>query len=174
MTKQTAKLKGKKGSLSKSTMIKVMSPLDANHYGYVHGGSIMRYVDEAAFISATRHARRNVVTASMDHFDFVNPVHLGDLLILKASVNFIGCTSMEVGVRIEAEDTVKGETKFVGRAYVIMVALDDLGHPTPVAPLILETPLDKERFKRGEERREVRLKHRRGDNHGGASSRNHR
>ncbi len=161
MAKQTAKLKGKKVSLSKSTMMQVMSPFDANHYGYVHGGSIMRYVDEAAFVSATRHARRNVVTACIDHFDFVNPVHLGDLLILKASVNFVGHTSMEVGVRIEAEDTVKGETKFVGRAYVTMVALDDLGKPTPVQPLVLETPLDKERFQRGEERRTVRLKERR-------------
>src|SRR3989338_973372 len=96
----------RKVSISKSTMIKVMSPLDANHYGYVHGGSIMRYVDEAAFVSATRHARRNVVTASIDHVDFISPVRLGDLLILKSSVNYVGRTSMEIGVRIESEDTV--------------------------------------------------------------------
>jgi len=152
----------RKVSISKSTMIKVMSPLDANHYGYVHGGSIMRYVDEAAFVSATRHARRNVVTASIDHVDFISPVRLGDLLILKSSVNYVGRTSMEIGVRIESEDTVKGDVRFVGRAYVTMVALDDLGRPAPVPPLILETPLDKDRFKRAEERRAFRLKQKRG------------
>ncbi|MDP2600950.1 MAG: acyl-CoA thioesterase [Deltaproteobacteria bacterium] len=163
-------LKAKPASLSKSTMMQVMSPLDANHYGYVHGGAIMRYVDEAAFVSASRHARRNVVTASMDHFDFIHPVHLGDLLILKSSVNYVGETSMEIGVRIESEDTVKGEVQFIGRAYVTMVALDDLGRPTPVPPLILETPLDKNRAKRAKERRTFRLKHRRGEKNGRKSS----
>ncbi|MDO8526892.1 MAG: acyl-CoA thioesterase [Deltaproteobacteria bacterium] len=151
-------LKGRKVSLSQSTMIKVMSPLDANHYGYVHGGAIMRAVDEAAFITGTRHARRNIVTAAMDNMSFANPVRLGDLLILKASVNFVGRTSMEVGVRIEAEDPVTGDNRLIGRAYATMVALDELGKPTFIAPLILETKADKKRNSDAKRRRENRLK----------------
>ncbi len=139
-------------------MIKVMSPLDANHYGYVHGGSIMRYVDEAAFISASRHSGRNTVTASIDQMGFHNPVHLGDLLILKSAVNYVGKTSMEVGVRIETENPVTGETKYVGSAYVTMVALDDLGKPVRIPPLVYKTALEKERAKRAEKRRDFRLK----------------
>ncbi|MBI4223378.1 MAG: acyl-CoA thioesterase, partial [Deltaproteobacteria bacterium] len=95
-----------------------MSPLDANHYGYVHGGAIMRYVDEAAFISAARHAGRNTVTASLDQMGFHHPVHLGDLLILKSAVNYVGTTSMEVGVRIESENPVTREQHYIGSAYV--------------------------------------------------------
>lgn len=145
-------------SASQNTMIKVMSPLDANHYGYVHGGAIMRYIDEAAFISATRHALRNTVTAAIDNLSFEKPVLLGDLLILKSSVNYVGKTSMEIGVHIDAENPVTGGVRFIGRAYVTMVALDDMGKPTRVPGLILEARLDKERFKRAEERRAFRLK----------------
>ncbi|MBI5300172.1 MAG: acyl-CoA thioesterase [Deltaproteobacteria bacterium] len=145
-------------SFSQNTMIKVMTPLDANHYGYVHGGAIMRNIDEAAFISATRHARRNTVTAAIDNLSFEKSVLLGDILILKSSVNYVGKTSMEVGVHIDAEDPVSGETRFIGRAFVTMVALDDMGKPTKVPGLILETKIDKERFKRAEERRAFRLK----------------
>lgn len=139
-------------------MIKVMSVLDANHYGYVHGGAIMRAIDEAAFISATRHAGRNTVTAAIDHLTFENPVHIGDLLVLKSSVNFVGKTSMEVGVRIESENPARGETKLVGRAYVTMVALDDMGKPAPVPPLTLETKQDRARFKQAGQRRALRLR----------------
>lgn len=139
-------------------MVKVMSPLDANHYGYVHGGAIMRAIDEAAFISATRHSGRNTVTAAVDHLSFRNPVHIGDLLVLKSSVNFVGKTSMEIGVKIESENPVTGEVKRIGSAYVTMVALDDLGNPTPVPSLILETQLDQERFQRAKQRNAFRLK----------------
>mgnify|MGYP001559191214 CR=1 FL=1 len=151
-------IKGRKASYSQNTMIKVMSPLDANHYGYVHGGAIMRCVDEAAFISGTRHAGRNMVTAALDHMSFENPVRLGDLLILKTSVNFVGKTSMEVGVRIESEDPVRGDKKFIGSAYVTMVALDDLGKPTKIPSLIVETKEEKDRFRKAQERRAFRLK----------------
>lgn len=151
-------LKPKKISASQNTMIKVMSALDANHYGYVHGGAIMRAVDEAAFISATRHAGRNTVTAAIDHLSFENPVHIGDLLILKSSVNFVGKTSMEVGVRIESENPARGEIQFIGRAYVTMVALDDLGNPTSVPSLALETKQDQTRFDQAKQRRAFRLK----------------
>lgn len=138
-------------------MVKVMSPLDANHYGYVHGGSIMRYVDEAAFISASRHAACNTVTAAIDHLSFENPVRIGDLLVLKSSVNFAGETSMEIGVRIESEDPVTGEKKLIGRAYVTMVALDSLGHPTRVPSLLLESKEDKKRNAQAKSRRNYRL-----------------
>jgi len=150
--------KPKKASHSQNVMTNVMSPLDANHYGYVHGGAIMRHVDEAAYISAARHSGRNTVTASIDQMSFRNPVHLGDLLVLKSQVNFAGKTSMEVGVRIEAENPVTGEKKYIGSAYVTMVALDDLGKPTQVPPLVLESALEKERAARAEKRRAFRLK----------------
>lgn len=143
---------------SQNVMTKVMSPLDANHYGYVHGGAIMRAVDEAAFVSATRHAGRNTVTVSIDQMSFHHPVRLGDLLILKSMVNFVGTTSMEVGVRIEAENPVTRETYYIGSAYLTMVALDDLGKPTAVPPLRFATKLKKERACRAEKRREFRLK----------------
>lgn len=137
-----------------------MSPLDANHYGYVHGGAIMRYVDEAAAISAIKHAGRNVVTASMDHMSFETPVHIGHLLILNSSVNFVGSTSMEIGVKIETENPRTGKRHRVGSAYVTMVALDDLGKPTQVPGLVLETKQDKERNKRAQQRRKFRLQQR--------------
>lgn len=151
-------IKGRCVADSQNTLIKVMSPLDANHYGYVHGGAIMRAVDEAAFISATRHAGRNTVTASIDQMSFHHPVRLGDLLVLKSTVNFVGKTSMEVGVRIEAENPATRASYYIGSAYVTMVALDDLGKPVPVPPLTFETKLEKERARRAEKRRAFRLK----------------
>lgn len=152
------KIPPKNISLSRNAMIKVMSPLDANHYGYVHGGAIMRYVDEAAFISATRHAGRNTVTAAIDHLSFENPVHIGDLLVLKSQVNFTGRSSMEVGVKIESENPATGRTVAIGSAYVTMVALDAMGKPTAVPPLLLETKLDKQRAKRAKQRCKFRKK----------------
>lgn len=150
--------KGQKISATRSTLTNLMGPLEANHYGYVHGGVIMRAVDEAAFISATRHAKRNVVTAAIDYMSFENPVHLGDLLILKSQVNYAGRTSMEIGVRIESEDPLRGDKRVVGKAYLTMVALDDLGKPTKIPRLILETAEDRARAKRAEQRRAFRLK----------------
>jgi len=142
-------------------MVHVMGPIDANHYGYVHGGVIMRAVDEAAYIPATRHAKCNVVTAAIDHLSFENPVHIGNLLIIKSQVNYVSKTSMEIGVRIETENPISGEILFVGRAYVTMVALDAMGHPTRVPPLVLETAEDKLRAKKAEQRRKFRLQLRR-------------
>src|SRR3989344_3670122 len=106
-------MKGTKISATRSIMVHVMGPMDANHYGYVHGGVIMRAVDEAAFIPASRHAKRNVVTAAIDNLSFECPVHIGDLLILKSQVNYVGKTSMELGVRIETENPIRGEIKLV-------------------------------------------------------------
>ena len=150
--------KGQLVSSTRSTLTMLMGPLDANHYGYVHGGAIMRAVDEAAFISATRHAKKNVVTAAIDQMSFESPVHLGNLLILKSQVNHVWKTSMEVGVRIETEDPLTGEQSFVGRAYVTMVALDAFGKPAKVPPLALENAEDRARSKKSEARRAFRLK----------------
>ena len=147
----------KKISESRSTMVKVLSPVDANHYGYVHGGVIMKYVDEAAYVSATRHAHKNVVTASLDHMTFEAPAHIGDILVLKSSINNVWNTSMEVGVRVEVE-TKEGRQYLIGRAYATMVALDAMGKPTKVPGLTLETKEDKRRAKEALMRRKARLK----------------
>lgn len=143
---------------SQNTMMKVMSPLDANHYGYVHGGAIMRSIDEAAFITATRHAGRNTVTAAVDHLSFKNPVYIGEILILKSSVNFVGKTSMEIGVKIESENPASGTIKRIGSAYVTMVALDEHGDPITVPSLIVKSAIEKQRHLRAQQRRAFRLK----------------
>lgn len=156
------KVKSYKVSATRNTMMKMMQPTEANIYGYVHGGEIMKLVDEAAFVSATRLAKTNVVTASVDHIGFGHPVKIGHLLILKSQVNYVGKTSMEVGVLIETEDPKEGVPHKVGCAYLTMVALDDLGHPTAVPKLILENTADRERFREAEARRTARLKMRNG------------
>ncbi|MBI2342744.1 MAG: acyl-CoA thioesterase [Deltaproteobacteria bacterium] len=145
-------------SETRNILMQLMQPTTANVYGYVHGGEIMKLVDEAAFVSATRLARTNVVTASIDHHSFKAPVHIGDLLILKSQVNFTGATSMEVGIRIEVERLRSGETCKVGAAYLTMVALDDAGRPTPVPQLVCESAPDRARHRRAQERRAERLR----------------
>ncbi len=132
-------------------------PMDANTQGNVYGGSILRLVDEIAGVVAARHARCNVVTASLDRMDFLSPVYLGNLLILKASVNYVGHTSMEVGVKIETEDLRTGQRLHTGTAYLTFVALDGNGKPKPIPKVIPETALEKERFREGKLRREQRL-----------------
>ncbi len=133
-------------------------PQDANIQGNVYGGSILRLVDEVAGVVATRHARCNVVTASLDRMDFISPAYLGNLLILKASVNYVGHTSMEVGVGIETEDLRTGRRSHAGTAYLTFVALDQDGKPKPIPKVIPETALEKERYKDGKLRRLQRLK----------------
>ena len=112
---------------------RIMMPMDANPSGNVYGGSILKYIDEVATIAAFRHTRTNVVTASIDRMDFLEPVRVGDLLILKAAINGTGRTSMEIGVRVEAEAPRTGRVVHAGSCYVTMVALDANGRPTPVA-----------------------------------------
>lgn len=114
-------------------------PMHANHYGSVHGGTILKLVDEAAFVAATKHARKNVVVASMDHIEFRHPVNVGDMLTLTASVLSVGRSSMDVEVEIEAEKIKEGKTVHIGSAYLTMVAMDERGKPTKVPELILET-----------------------------------
>jgi acyl-CoA hydrolase len=138
-------------------MTVAMNPEDANPLGNVHGGVVMKHVDTAAGVVAIRHARRIAVTASIDRLDFHNPVFIGNLLILKASVNLVGRTSMEVGVRVEAENPLTGEVRHTASAYLTFVALDEKGRPASVPPLICETDEEKLRNRQAEIRRQYRL-----------------
>ena len=125
------------GKTVKSTSVVLaqrMNPLDANPAGNVHGGVIMKLIDTAAGTVAHRHARSNVVTASIDRMDFHHPVYIGNLVILSASINYAGRTSMEVGVRVEAEDLDTGDIRHTASAYLTFVALDTAGHPTTIPP----------------------------------------
>ncbi len=139
-------------------MAHMMLPEDANPSGNVHGGVIMKHIDNAAGVAAIRHSRCNVVTASIDRMNFHFPVYIGNLLTLKASVNHVGRSSMEIGVRAEAENLVTGKVRHVVTSYLTFVALDDNGRPTPVPPLILETEDEKRRNCQAEERRAIRLR----------------
>ena len=120
----------------------------------------MEWVDIAASIVAARHARKVVVTASMDELHFISPVKLGQIVVLKASVNCTHRSSMEIGVRIEAEDPLTGTRSHTSSAYLTFVALDDAGRPTEVPPVVPETNEEKRRFKEGQERREARIQRR--------------
>jgi acyl-CoA hydrolase len=131
--------------------------MDANVAGNVFGGSILRLVDEVASIVAFRHAQKNVVTASIDRMDFFSPVFIGDLLRLNASINYVHRTSMEIGVRVEAENPVSGQVRHTGTCFLTYVALDKDGKPTPVPALKLETDDEKRRWSEAEIRRSVRL-----------------
>lgn len=150
------RLAAKKGSDSAMITYRLMTPTDANIAGNVFGGSIMKYMDEIAGIVAFRHARMNVVTASIDRMNFYAPVYIGDLLILKAAVNYVGTTSMEVGVRIEAQDPRTGRSVRTGSCYLTYVALNSKGRPTPVARLLSETAEEKRRFRQASIRRRLR------------------
>jgi acyl-CoA hydrolase len=123
----------------------VMTPLDANVSGNVHGGNIMKLADEAAGVVAIRHSGRNVVTATVDRFDFHAPVFVGNLVTVKASMNYVGRTSMEIGVRVEAEDLLTGKRTHTNSCYITMVAIDADGTPVEVPRLILETDEDRRR-----------------------------
>jgi acyl-CoA hydrolase len=150
------KWEGKQVYVSQMTNVRLMMPTDANVLGNVFGGAIMRYMDEVAGIVAFHHARKNVVTASIDRMDFYAPVYVGNLLILKAAVNYVGKTSMEVGVRIEAEDPLTGATAHTGSCYLTFVALDGNGKPSRVPRVIPVTADEKRRFREAMARRKMR------------------
>jgi len=132
-------------------------PNDANPLGDLLGGHVMHLVDMAGALAAMRHARRPVVTAAVDHMTFLHPVKIGQLLVLRSSVNRAFRTSMEVGVRVEVEDLTTGEIRHTSSAYLTFVALDDEGKPTAVPPVIPETPEQKRRYEEAGRRRIHRL-----------------
>lgn len=150
------KLAAKKPSASATTTARLMMPTDANVLGNVFGGAIMRYMDEVAAIVAVRHAGKNSVTASIDRMNFYAPVYVGNLLVLKASINYVGKTSMEVGVRIEAQDPTTGRTVHTGSCYLTYVAIDGRGRPTPVPKLTPVTKEEKRRYNQAVTRRRIR------------------
>jgi acyl-CoA hydrolase len=138
----------------------LMMPQDANNLGHVFGGVILSMMDKTAAIAAFRHARNNCVTASIDRVDFREPVHVGDLVVMKASVNYVGRTSMEVGVRVEAEDLVSGTRRHTNSCYLTFVAIDRNGRPVEVPDLHPETPDEHRRHGAAQERRRRRLEER--------------
>ena len=135
----------------------MMLPQDANPAGNIHGGAIMKLIDSAAGVVAIRHARSNVVTASIDRLDFFHPVFIGNLLTLRASLNYAGRTSMEIGVRAEAEDLLTGNIRHIASAYLTYVALDDSGHPRRIPPMEPQTAAQQRRHEEALQRRALRL-----------------
>jgi acyl-CoA hydrolase len=138
----------------------IMMPQHANALGHVFGGVIMSMMDTCAAVSAMRHARMACVTASVDRIDFREPVHVGDLVIMRSSVNFVGRTSMEVGVRVETENLLDGVRRHTNSCYMTFVAVDRNGRPVEVAPIVPETETEKRRFAHAKERRRRRLEER--------------
>src|ERR687890_1175806 len=139
----------------------VMLPSDANPLGNVFGGIISKHVDLIAGLVAKRHAgHANIVTASMDSMTFSKPVYIGNALILKAKINYVRRSSMEVQVDIEAEDLNKSQKVHTGTAYVTLVALDEKGKPIEVPKLVLQNNEEQDRYLEGENRREMRLRNR--------------
>lgn len=139
-------------------LAQVMNPQDANPAGNVHGGVIMKLIDTAAGAAAVKHSGANCVTASIDRLDFHNPVFIGDLVTFRASVNYTGKSSMEVGVRVESQNLFNGETRHTVSAYLTFVALDKQSKPTPIPPLVLETADEQRRHREAQARRETRLR----------------
>ena len=149
-------MEGRRVSISRVEMSHLLLPNEANVLGTVHGGIIMRLVDEAGAVAAVRHAKRHCVTAAIDSMKFLAPARVGDLVILKASVNLVGTTSIESGVRVETEDLLTGRRTHVSSAYIVYVALGSDGKPCQVPPLIPETDEDRRRIAEAAVRREHR------------------
>lgn len=145
---------------SEVVMTHLVLPQDANPAGNLHGGVILKHIDTAGGVVAKKHSRTNVVTASIDRMAFKQPAYMGELLTFKASLNHVGTSSMEIGVRVEAENLQTGEVRHTNSAYLTYVALDENAKPTPVPPLKLEDETAKRRFGEAELRRELRKKER--------------
>jgi acyl-CoA hydrolase len=138
-------------------LIRWMSLMDANSAGFVHGGTVMKLCDEVAGLAAVKHSRRRVVTAGMDRMTFLEPIRITELVTFTASVNAAWRSSMEVGVRVVAEQPRDGTSRHTNTAYLTMVALDDDGRPTEVPPLLAETDAERRREREAQTRRRNRL-----------------
>ena len=141
---------------STSEMAEIVMPNDANPVNALVGGRLMHWIDLAGAMAAHRHSRQRVVTASIDHMDFLVPVRVGDLVILRSSVNRVFNTSMEVGVKVWVENYRSDESRHVSSAYLTFVAIDEAGHKLPVPPVIPETEDEKRRYADAARRREIR------------------
>jgi acyl-CoA hydrolase len=147
----------KPAARSSVTLVRQMQPTDANLLGNVHGGQIMKMVDNAGGLAALKHCGGPVVTVAMDEMSFIEPVFVGDVLTVKAMVNDAGRTSLEVGVRVEADNYTTGRHVHTSSAYLVYVALDRQGEPRPVPPVIPETEEESQRQREAKLRRETRL-----------------
>ncbi len=143
-------------SASRVTLAQLMGPQDANLHGNVHGGNIMKLMDEAGASAAMRHAQRPVVTVAVDQVLFREPIHLGDLVTLVAELTYIGRSSMEVRLDVTAQNLVTGQISHTNTAYFVYVALDDHGRPVGVPPLRLETPAEQRLWEAGQRRQALR------------------
>ena len=150
-------LTGKPPTQSSVTLVRQMEATDANLLGNVHGGQIMRMVDNAGGLAALKHCGGPVVTVAMDEMSFIEPVFVGDVLTVKAMVNDTGRTSLEVGVRVEADNYTTGRHVHTSSAYLVYVALDRDGKPRPVPPVLPETEEEAQRQREAKLRRETRL-----------------
>jgi uncharacterized protein (TIGR00369 family) len=137
----------------------MMEVTDANVAGNVHGGVIMRLVDTAAALAAIKHSGGVALTVGIDEMTFLEPVQIGEVVVLRACVNDVGRTSMECGVRVEAEDPLTGVIRHVNSAYLVFVAVDGEGRPRPVPPLVAESEDERRRQREAKLRRERRIDH---------------
>jgi len=153
------KQKAKPMSASKINIAQLMQPEHANNQGNVHGGWIMKLVDEAGALACMRHAQRRVVTVAIDQLIFRQPIRIGDLVNLQAEVTYAGKTSMEAEVQVTAENPITGEQTHTNTAYLVYVALDQDGKPASVPELMAETDEEKERIKKAQARQKHRLAH---------------
>lgn len=158
-------MKDKTVSESKVELAQVMYPEHANPAGNVHGGHILKLIDQAGAIVAARHTHLNVVTASVDRMDFISPAYVGNLVFAKASLNYVGRTSMEVGVRVEAECLKTGTHTHIASAYLTFVALDENDNTAEVPKLIPKTAEEQRRFEEAKKRRELRLQRKKAHDH---------
>ncbi|GAB1420972.1 acyl-CoA thioesterase [Anaerolineales bacterium] len=149
-------MSGKTVSHSHTSLSILMGPADSNSLGNVHGGVIMKKVDEAGALAAMRHAQNPVVTVAIDSMTFLRPIHIGMLLICNAELTYVGNTSIEARIEVIAENPITGEHWVSNTAYAVYVALDKEGRPTRVPPLILETPLQQKRALQAKVRQDFR------------------
>lgn len=145
---------------SQITLSQLLERQHANLRGDVHGGWIMKLVDQAGGLAAMRHAQSRVVTVAIDQMSFYEPIRVGDFVTLNATLTYVGRTSMEVRVEVIAEDPILGTKTHTNTAYLVYVALDDDGHPKPVPRLLAESELEKRRMEEGKSRQKVRLERR--------------
>lgn len=148
---------GKRVAESRVTLSQLMQPEHANILGNVHGGWLMKLMDEAAGLCATRHARHPAVTVAIDSLTFLSPVHVGDLVTFEAQVSYVGRTSIEVEVHVHAENVLSGQRTHTNSAYMVFVALGADGRPAEAPPLIVETDEEHERYAAAQQRQRERL-----------------
>lgn len=157
VARKVPRVEARRPSETVSILTRWMGIADANTAGYVHGGVIMRLCDEVAGIAAIRHSTQRVVTAGMDRMTFMHPVHVGQLVTFRATVNAAWRSSMEVGVRVESENVRTGECQHTSTAYLTMVSLDEDGKPATVAPLEPQSADEQRRAREAQVRRDNRL-----------------